>query len=337
MPGMDPAAGNPAPQGANSGGSPASTSGPSTTSSPATKIDYGMAPQESKPSASGNPSTSSGTQYDDKWWGEHGEHVFKHERFQELSGYKQKYEQVAPLVEEYGNAEDILRLNSNFGPIYKKLNEMDPAAANALWGQLVPLFNAIVSGQEVTPFLAQKIQATVDAAAGDNLDDDDPVKAELNALKKNFDEFKGQTEAEKAASRKAELQKTGKQNLDKYESRFGDFCKEKGIPEEAIVYLGDIMVSRLPKYMPKNRNNQPLNPLFNYNEKAFDTCFEKEIMPAFKAMSKAGVSAAIATTTEGGPAIPNSHSSGAAPAGTGTPPNHKAKAARMAQFFQTGH
>lgn len=309
---------------------PAASGNSGSNSSQSPTINIGMGPKKA-------PQQQSNTRLSgDQLFQEYGEEIFKHDRFKELTGFKQQYETIAPLIQELGSADEVQRLAMHFGPVWKAFAGMDASQANTVWQKIYPVLAAIAQGQSIDQFFPAQVQTAKTVVDSADLDDDDPLKRKLDEVSTQFNEFKNQTEQEKLNERRAKLQKTATDNYQKYEGRFAEKAKAIGIPETAIPFLGDIMTNRIIRYMPKDRMGKPLNPVFSYNEQAFDTCWEKEIMVAYKNLSQAGVTEAVNRTKNGGPSIPNSHTQGSAASSSGAPGSRQEKAARMTQFLQKG-
>ena len=307
--------------GANSAASPSAQSSATANSSvPATQntgaVSTGSSSQQQQPSS----------KLDEGFWKTHGEEVFRHPRFQELSGFKKQWETVEPIVKQYGSVDSLNLLHEYFGPVWQSLQNMEGPKANEVWTKLYPIFSAITSGQDISPYLAQKAAAVIQQAAEDSSEDEDPI----SKVNKTVEELRNEIKQEKTTKQQQEMKALADANLSKYETRFKEMAKNLNIPDDLVMELGDIMVARISKYLPKGPSGKPVHPLYSYNEKAFDTCFEKEIKTLWTKMSGVAVKNAV---KDGSPHIPSTHTSGGTVSGTAVPTSREAKAARMAQFF----
>ena len=111
---------------------------------------------------------------------DYGEDIFRHERFKELTGYKQQWDSVAPIVGEYGGAEELAVFNQHLGPVWKALGTLDNEKANAVWQKLYPVFMAILNNQDIDPFFSVTHVPTAVS------EDDDPLKKEQSEIKTQF-------------------------------------------------------------------------------------------------------------------------------------------------------
>lgn len=320
---------NPTESGAKSsaGASPAPSSTPN--NSPSTPaLNMGMGPKQGSSSGSSAPERMP----IDQVFQEYGEDIFKHDRFKELGQFKQQWGSVEPLVKEWGGIEGLQSLNQHLGPVWKAISNLEPAKANAIWQKLYPVFTALLNNQEIDNFFGQQQNA-----GGQQAEEVDPTQKKLQEMEQELKQFKSQNEMTSKQAQEQKAREVAQTNYSKYENKFQEKCKGLNIPQDAWNFLGDIMTNRLIKYMPKDsRTNSPLNPLFNFDESAFDRCFEKEVATAFKLLSQAGVEGAVTHTQRGGPVVPNTHSQGATPGGIKTPESRSAKAQRLAQFFERG-
>lgn len=304
------------------------------------KIDFGMAPK----GASSEPATTDAELYNDAWWKQHGEAIFKHDRFKELNEYKKKYTDVEPIAqfaEKFGGYDQLQMFGQYLGPVWQHLMGLGENA-NQVWSQLLPVFNALLSGQPL-PIGVQKALAEPSQPTGASDEDDPfeqklkPIAEQVETLNKKLTEKEQQEKQEKQA-RKEWVKQRQTDNLRQYEQLLEKKMAntEKPIPEVFKDVIGQMLVKHLGSFMPKGQDGKLLNPLNHYSEEAFTTAWEKIVEPKLRAMQGAILEWAKTTTDQSSPTVPNTHANGSAPVGNRAPSSRADKAARMAQYLQNG-
>lgn len=318
-----------------------------TTASNSSGVNSTTPVQNSTPSSAATKNTVSGGQnqsgaqtaksYDENWWKEHQEGIFTHPRFKELTGYKEKYSKAEPIVqfaEQIGGLEPIQEVFQYFGPVYHSLTQLaaqDPQRANAMWSQLLPYLNAIVSGQ---PFPGAAQPAVQDPETSME-DDGNP---EVKMLREELEQLKRRD----MMRTENEVKQQQQANYGKYVGMFDNKAKELGIPKEMSELLHNFIASNIGKYMPRDpRSGRQINALDVFSEQAFNQCWEREVEPRYKAITGSVLDKTKATTENGGPVVPDTSTHGK-PAANLTPgirsreERRQAMAAHMKQSFGQG-
>jgi len=267
--------------GATGGVSPTPNTTGSNSSATTQNIDIGMGPR----SASRTDSPVATEDYGPKWWETHGEHIFKHERFQELLPYKKKYAEVEPIIqslEGMGGMEQVNALNTYFGPVLNHLVEQGEEG-QATWGQLYPILQGVLSGKSVE-----------DVIRGMNINSDnsqlnevDPLDERINPIKQEINELKTALQKEQEAKQKADFEKidrSKKETISKYSDLIDKRISSKEVPERLRWYVADILKKTLANYMPKGEDGNPIRPEDHFSEEVFTNAWNKEVKPAIRAL-----------------------------------------------------
>lgn len=328
---------SPTPQsGASTGSSPASTetaSNASTSSRQNTssrKIDYGMGARKETAA----PSSTSTDMDDETFWKTYGDRIFKHDRFKELNSYKSKYDELAPVnqfMQSAGGLEKLQEMNRYFGPVWDAFTQMGPNA-NQVWAKLYPIFQGIISGQDISSYFAQPQNAQqVD-------DDPDPFEEKLKPLTTQINQlqetFKQREERERR-EQEQRVQERRQSNYREYSNMLEKKFTDKGdIPAEFKEDVAEIIVNHIWEFMPKLPNGHHLNPLDAFNEQAFNDCWEKLVVPKVRKWTGASLSQAKNETVKGGPSLPDTHANGKTASVNQLAYNRQDKVRRMAQMMQ---
>lgn len=318
-------------KGASSGSSPTSAQG-----STSTPVNMGMGAGQSGGTPSSGKSQSYGPQ-SPEFWDEHGEGIFQHERFKELTGYKKKYDEVAPIsqfVQELGGIDQLKQFNSYLGPVWKALTSNENGSQ--LWSKLLPVLQAIVNNQDISPFLAQQAREAMADATGS--DDSDPMLAKIKPLEEKLNRFEqSQKQREEAEQQKAR-QDRHMESVNKYtkllDAKFKD--ESNKIPESFKEDAAEMIINHIGKYMPKDANGRFLNPLDVFNAEAFENVWNEVVVKRWRKLSQLSLDQAKTSTENGGTALPKDSARGGTPNASQVPPARSDKARRLAQFFQTG-
>lgn len=296
---------------------PTTSAAPSPSTSGTTKkLDYGMGPA-TKPSAEPQAQpTATPTQYDDAWWSQHGEHVFKHDRFKELVDVKNKYKDVEPVigaVERMGGLDQLEQFYQYFGPVWSHLVGQGEKA-NETWQKLAPIFQNLLSGKDLFPQVTVPNQ---NPDVGDDDYDDDPkykaLTEQINALKTQLSETGNKFKTIEERDRQAainRLQETRVTNYGKYEKMLKDNFAQNKIPVELEDFAGHLIAQNVGKYMRKDSKGRSINALDLFSEDAFKQAFTNDVLPRVKAASAAILNSAKTTVEGGGAVLPNTHSNG---------------------------
>lgn len=313
--------GTPTPSTGVEGSSPAPESSSSQSTSEKTpKLDVGMGPRQD--GASTDVAAGS-ADYGEDWWKQHGEAIFKHDRFKELNGFKKKFQDAEPsltFINELGGFEEAQRFHQHFGPVWNHLLQQGENA-DTIWSKLVPVFNNVLQGKDPFEGVIAAPQNPQNPEAGFEGEDDDPVVADL---KKQIEDLKGQLgdhnkrfetqdqqkKRENAQRLKAHRQKSYNTYAGMMEKRIG---AEK-IPADLTDYVGNIIVKNLINYMPKDRRGRPMNPLDQVSEQAFNEVWDKHVLPGVSKVRKSLLNSAKETIETGGPTLPDTNSNGNTPA-----------------------
>lgn len=306
--------GTPTPSTGVEGSSPAPESSSSQSTSETTqKLDVGMGPRQD--GASSDVAAGS-TDYGEDWWKQHGEAIFKHDRFKELNGFKKKYQDAEPaltFINDLGGFDEAQRFHQHFGPVWNHLLQQGENA-DALWSKLVPVFNNVLQGKDPFEGLMappQNPQNPADAEYGDEEDDDprvaglkkeiEDLKAQLGDHNKKFETQEQQKKREAAQRLKAHRQKSYNTYASMMEKRLG----ADKIPTDLTDYVGNILVKNLINYMPKDRRGRPINPLDQVSEQAFNDVWDKHVLPGVSKVRKSLLNSAKETINTGGPTLPD--------------------------------
>jgi len=306
--------------------SPAPTNSGSQPSPSATtkKIDYGMGTKGSSQNTAVDDS-------DDTFFQQHGERIFKHPRFKELSGYKQKFDQLQPinqLVEKFGGVEELQRFEQFFGPVYKHLIAKGDSA-NQAWQKLYPYLTKFLNDEDFEQ--AKQAQAEAQQAQGDV-----SLGEEEDPRFKNLTSKVEQLEGKLTQKEQQELRANRTSAAQRYESLLHKKFEEAQIPEHLKKHAAKLMITDIGNYMPKDHQGNPLNPLDHYNEKAFNDAWEQSFLGLLKDTEGYYKNKITKKTEEGGPALPDTSASGRTAAGKQMMPDRHAKSARLAQFLKSG-
>jgi len=317
--GVESSGGSPAPA---TSSAPTPSSGGETSSPSATtqKIDYGMG--ASKPS---EPSQG-GELYGESWWKTHGEHVFKHPRVKEALGWKKKYEEVSPLielVEGYGNTENLKLFSQHFGPVWKYLNSLGEKGGER-WQQLYPVLNKFLQGGD----LQEAIQNRNAEGFEDSAAQEDPEKAELKSRLESI-------EGKYKSFEQKEQEKTRKSNLLEYKSMIDESFAKEGLPDNLKKIAVKLISNDILKYMPKDNQGRPLNPLDHVSKEAFDAVMEQSVLSALKEMEGYAVNKITKSSENDGPILPDA-SRGQTPGPRQGLSGRHEKVQRLTQFMKTG-
>jgi len=333
---------SPPPSGGSQGGAPASTGA----ASQPKKMDMGMAPRQTtvptSPQAGAQPDAGStqDTAYDDAWWKQHGDAIFKHERFKELAGYKQKYSELEPyrrLVDQIGGLEELNAFASHLYPVSQHLVGLGPKGNEVWMNEIYPFFQALFSGKPYQP--------ATPASTGEPIEEDplapriEPIKRELQEVKETLK----QTQERERRENIQRIQQARIENIQRYEKLMNDRIADevKDLPEDArataidaLTELAtDTIINKIGEYMPKDAHGNLLNPLDAFSPEAFDATWKQLIQPRVRKLEGFFLTKAKKTVQEGGPALPNT-TGGQPPAAKQTPATLNEKARRFAQGIQ---
>ena len=301
---------SPAPSSGVSGSSPAPTttsSKPSSapTSSPSQgKIDYGMGPRKETTPANQWDNIPWNDIPDEVFWDKNGERIYKHDRFKELNGYKQKYQEVEPIkqfVDNAGGLAGLQKFQEYLGPIWSHLSSLGEKDANQVWTQLLPYLQSVLSGKAIPEFnRTSAVEAVIEEDPFDQRLK--PLQEELGTLKETIK----QREIREQQDWQERVQDARLENLDKYKSAVSAKLKEidptGGIDEDLVE---DWIISNLWKHMPRSTDGKYLNPLDMYNEKALMDTIEKVVLPRVRKFEGYAVNKTKKLTEDGGPSIPD--------------------------------
>ena len=317
------------------GATPTPTSGGSEGSSPASsssasgKTDWGMSPK-ADPSSSSTQAPSSADKYGPDFWNEHGDAIFKHDRFKETLAYKKKYEEVAPInefVQTVGGLEELRTLHQYFGPVMKALMSRGESA-NQVWSQLYPVLQDLVNNKDISSYFGNAKKEEM----FDQPTENDPINERLKPVQ---DELKSLKE-ENQKRKQREIHDHQVDVIGKYskilESKMAD--KEAKLPAAFKDIAARLIIDGIGKYMPVGPNGRDrLNPIMVFDEAAFNKCWEETVMPKWREIHQDTLSGLKTNINNGGPALPDANANGVTPANGQVPPSRLDKSRRMAQFL----
>jgi len=301
----------------NEGSSPAPES--STSQSPAVKpqkLDVGMGARPD--SISADAAAINSETYGDDWWKQHGEAIFKHDRFKELNGFKKQYQESEPMVSfinnDLGGFDELQAFHRHFGPIWNHLSQQGENA-NTVWSKLVPVFNNMLSGKD--PFEGVMSQAPQNPGEPSADFEDGDVDPQVTTLQNKIAELETQLgdhnkkfenqDQQKKREAVQRLQATRKTNYGEYVKMMTSKMTSDNIPGELTDYAGSLIVKNLIAHMPKNRRGQPINPLDMVSEEAFGNAWTKHVLPELAKAKKGLINSAKSTVETGGPTLPDTN------------------------------
>lgn len=295
---------SPTPSSGVSGSSPAPSKDKTSISvSPQGKIDYGMGPQSQTKSWE---NIQWNEIPDEVFWEKNGERIYKHDRFKELNGYKEKYQEFEPIkqfVDTAGGMQRLQALETYLGPVWSHLSTLNEQDANKVWTKLYPYLQAVLSGGDLPDY------ATGSSAVSEPQEEDEfttklkPLQEEVGSLKQTIEE---QREAERI--RKIEERRSSQlSNLEKYKTLLGTKLKEIDPTNNlSLEDVEDWVMNNLWKYMPKTPDGKlHVNPLDVYTEKAMTDVFDNVILPRLRKFEGYTINKNKKSIEDGGPTIPD--------------------------------
>lgn len=273
---------------------------------------------------------------DDDFWKTHGDRIFKHERFKELTEAKSKLAPYQEFVDSIGGLENTQNLHRYFGQVWDKIME-NPERGNQFWTKILPVLEAFVTDNDFSPYLAQQVAQAVQQQAETEYDEDPyaeklkPVQQELETTKQKL----ARLEQEAQSRTQREHQQFRMNNLQQYLARLEKKISDSGgkIPKEAARQLADLMGANMQSFMPMHKGAR-VNPLELFSEEAFNKCWDEVVEPLVTGMRGTILTTAKTVVNEGGPVIPDTSVVGQSPVGRPVPISRDEKKARFAQLLR---
>lgn len=298
---------SPTPSSGVSGSSPAPTSEvkSSTSTAPKGKIDYGMGPRKDTQTNSWE-NIQWNEIPDEVFWEKNGERIYKHDRFKELNGYKEKYQEFEPIkqfVESAGGIQSLQALETYFGPVWKHLSSLNEKEANQIWSKLYPHLHAVLSGGAIPDYAASQTPAAEPV-------EEDPFEAKLKPLQEEIGNLKQSQQQREEQDRLQQIEQRRElqlSNLEKYKTVLNNKLKEidphGNIKEEDVE---EWILGNLWKYMPKTPDGKKhINPLDVFTEKALLDTVENVVMPRLRKFEGYVLNKNKKLTEDGSPVIPD--------------------------------
>lgn len=324
----------------NSPGSPKPGSKALTSSATTQKIDYGMGPQ----GESSQPAAVNSDPYGDEFWQQHGDGIFKHPRFKELTGYKKQWDEFTPVkqfVDSIGGFDELQTFHKHFGPVFSHLNSLGPNANN-VWNEIYPIFQALLGGQDLKSVYAKlagaagNAQPQVDPQVTDDpfLQHLKPVQDELKQTKETLAKMEERDKRKQQEDYKAFQQK----NFMSYEKMIQDKFADANdpVPEGYRKFAADLVTQHIATHMPVDqRTGRKINPLDQFSEEAFNAVWNNVVLARIKEIEGVAKSKFIKVNENGGPTLPDTTVHGKTPNANQQANSREEKAQRFAQKFSS--
>jgi hypothetical protein len=168
-------------------------------------------------------------------------------------------------------------------------------------------------------------------------EDVDPRYSALTEENKKLMQELSTVKADVGSIKSESTQKKYVDNVNRYDSLLSAKAKELGLPENIRKRLAGVIITNLPRFMPRDNQGRALNPLDNFNEAAFNKCWEEEVLATLKDYDGYYKGKITKKVEEDGDLPPDTHAAGQTP---GRPKanlvSRDEKTQRLAQFIKRG-